>query len=143
MVSLRGTLRLSGLAALLLCVCAQHAAGYRQTIQRATDYLKKNAGRINGDTLLTLEILNRNYNTNFDVSAAREKFLRKPPPAYRIWLRNIDRKQVLTELEVRAQKLWPGLMAAALYCDLYTLPWDFVERVHKVSAGGGYGVDFR
>lgn len=116
------------------------AQRYKNQIARAKAYFKENSKDIRGDSLLTLEILNRNYGVKIETSAAREKFLKKPPAHFRMWLRNLDRKYSLTELEVRAQRLWPGLMSAALYCDVYGLPWDFMARMRKVAAAGGYGV---
>lgn len=122
------------LSIFLLFSTAAWSGQYSRHIEKAIAYLNARQGDIKFDTLIGLELLQRNFGITLNVAKARERLLKKSPRKYRPYLRIFDKEAKLSDLEVSALRGWTGFVAKVTHCDLYPLPWDFFLTLRKYTS---------
>lgn len=124
----------------LIAVQSLPAADYRPNADRALRYLTSNLHRLDLGTLAILKTMVRAYDLSVDISAAQNAFMRKAPEKAKIWLADNAEAKPVSETEIRALRGVPWLVAAARYCDLYPLPWNFLLTMRDLERRGGIGM---
>lgn len=123
-----------------LFVNAALVADYSRQIEKAKLYLSKNLHRIDAGMLGPLKLLSKNYKLSIDMTEAQKRIMRRSPEKARLWLSGIEEGIEASELEIRALRGIPWLIASALNCDKYPLPWDFFPKMRQIRERGGYGI---
>ncbi len=118
----------------LLFSTAVWSGKYSRQIEKAIAYLNAQQGDLKFDTLIGLELLQRNFGITLNVAKAKARLLKKSPGKYRPFLRIFDPGVKLSHLEVSALRGWTGIVAKVTHCDIYPLPWDFFPAMKKLSS---------
>lgn len=122
-----------------LCICAPVWGGnFSRQIKKAAAYLNQRGAQLGFEAVFSLELLQRNYDILVDTTAAKARLLNKPPAKLRPFLRVLNRDAIMPELDISVVRGWRGVIARAVHCDLYPLPWDFFQNVRKLSSRNDY-----
>mgnify|MGYP001562988828 CR=1 FL=1 len=125
---------------LTLLLDAAGAADYSKQIKKATLYLSQNLHKTDAGMLGPLKVMIKKYNLKLEITEAQMRIMRKYPDKARLWLSGIEEGFAVSELEIRALRGIPWLIAAAMHCDKYPLPWDFVLKMRQIRERGGIGI---
>lgn len=96
---------------------------YEMNVRRASDYIVRNAAKLDARTVRTLSLLSKLYVLDRELIRVLEQAEKKFP----------EEKRIPGELEIRTQKGWRGMNLMARYCRKYPLPWDYLERLAKLA----------
>lgn len=125
---------------LTLLTDAAGAADYSKQIKKATRYLSQNLHKVDAGMLGPLKLMIRNYGLKLEITEAQMRIMRRSPDKARLWLSGIEEGFEASELEIRALRGIPWLIASAMHCDKYPLPWDFVLKMRQIRERGGIGI---
>lgn len=115
-----------------------YAASYSSQIQKSINFLRGKRLQLQPATLLTLDLLIRNYGVQIDTLEARRRLLNRPPGGnLRFLLRILDSRIRSSELEIRVQPKKFSFLPTALYCDVYAVPWSFQADIQRYGKKGG------
>jgi len=122
------------------CASTISASPYSLSIQRATSYFKKNLNQLEIDTFIDLKRLVRFYDLKIDLRSVEKNIMKKVPQNFGVWMRDLDEKYTPAEIEVRSRSQNEGPLLAAMYCDIYPLPWDFLKNMRSFTERGGFAI---
>lgn len=110
-----------------------------QAINKAVTYFRNKKELLSPGAVLTLDFLSRNYALRIDTKTARKALLKENPLRQRPTLRTIDHRYEMSELEVSTMKSVRWIMARAVFCDRYPIPWDYTIKLRELgNERGGY-----
>lgn len=126
------------LGAIFLCLATAAAArDYSPEIRKAVRYFQTTKRKLSPGAIVTLDFLVRNYPVKIDITAARRELVARATPAQRVMLRVLDSRIMVPELDIRVIKGARGILPAALYCDVYPLPWNFFSHIRELAEERG------
>ncbi|MBN8221326.1 MAG: hypothetical protein J0L53_10410 [Spirochaetes bacterium] len=124
--------------ALACTVYAAPAIDYNTSAARALQYFQQQGERIETGVLPTLFYASRRFGLSLRLEKPIAAAMREAGPNFRPFLRFLDEKKTVSEVHIRALRGSRGLVATALYCDLYPVPWDFFSTIHAAADRGGF-----
>lgn len=124
--------------ALASAVFAAPTITYDAPAARALEYFQRQGERIETGVLPTLFYASRRFGLSLRLEKPIAAAMREAGPNFRPFLRFLDEKKTVSEVHVRALRGNRGLVATALYCDLYPVPWDFFSTIHAAAERGGF-----
>lgn len=114
------------------------ADNYTAAAARALKYFQHQGDRMEAGVLPTLFYLHRRFGLPLRLEKPIAAAMRDAGPNFRPFLRFLDENKTVSEMHVRALQGNRGLVATALYCDLYPVPWDFFSKIHASGERGGF-----
>lgn len=105
----------------------------RRSAEKAIAYVLSRKARLTAQDIATLLELDQRFALNLDRrDLLRLKEQRQPVRRTPLW-RFADENYVASESAVKAMKGSDRILASALYCDKYVLPWDFYLELEAMS----------
>lgn len=110
----------------------------RRSAGRAIDAVLRKGDRMDTMVISSLLHINRKYGLRLNLDRHRDRLLASPAEGRAPLLRLVDDKRIATENEVKLMRGIDRITGSAVYCDLYTLPWDFYTSLGDMADKGGY-----
>lgn len=105
-------------------------------ISKSTQRLKDQAGEYPLQLIFVLDLLNREFGTDFPVHQQKIRLFIKPPTHVRTLLRLMDEKYIASLAQVQATQGINGVIATALHCDVYPPSDDFFLKLDLMAREG-------
>jgi hypothetical protein len=131
---------LCGLSVCLLPVSCRLDTKMEKALQNASAYIEARGDRLLPMMIPTLHHLQQTYGLRIDLARQEEEIRRLNKSRRNPFLRELDPETPISAEDIRKLAGIDRITAAALHCDRFGLPENFLDKVHRLALQGKYAL---